>query len=59
MSIEVEGNSINSANYLVTKLNEPSAPISGTYKLFFNGTALQVNVNGAWTENIPYDAPAW
>lgn len=56
MNLEVEGAGLSYSNYKSVRLEEPSPPVSGTYKLFFNNSqAIQVNVNGAWTDNIPYN----
>lgn len=60
MSIEVEGNGITSSGkYRVSTVSEPSPPISGTFKLFYDSKALEVYVNNAWTSDIPYNVAGW
>lgn len=40
MTLEVDGNGISPSNYMLTKIDEPSPPISGSYKLNLNGSPL-------------------
>lgn len=59
MPVLFEGNGISSSNCQFTTVQEPSPPISGTYRLFFDGKLIQVNYDYKWIDDIPYNANGW
>ncbi len=48
----IKDDSIPNNKYSITKLNEPSDPIRGTYKLFYKGNAISISNK----EDIQYSA---
>ena len=50
-------NNIPNGKFSITKVQDPTPPIGGTYKLFYNDEPVEVWRDG-WTTDIPHDTNA-